>query len=694
LAEITIPISVTTGSLEGLNNLTRLIESTKQQMAGLGTEWERLPGGGIRRAGRATQPGAGIYTPAPMGPAPLPPLSGPLRGGAGPSPPMAAPSMAVPSAPAGPSPASAPFVQGLPHVRAYGQAVSQVNQQATTLGATLGRLSQVTPLTPPPGQRPLSGRALQLLGAQTPRPPLPAAPAGPPPTPPDEGPGSGLRFLPQRRPPAPDGPGRYQRVASAVESGIGRFATDTVTNVRSIARTGLQVAAGVGVYQTLTHAMELYQERARGIIATGMQLNLNFDQVGNTIDRLRTNYQVLAHDSLGAMHAMGRVTGGFAGLDRAVAFGAAYGIAAPQAAAMAAQLQRQTQAGPNPLATMAGARHLYGVQYAPMDVGALLEETSRMAAIGAAGGGRAPAEYYKNVASLIGSMGQEYQTPGAIAQRFGAISERLDQPPDEATYALRMQAVAQLRTRRQAQGLGTVLNVGGVPLDLANTFEMEAALERVSLSPELQESMDLQAWQMSGGDPRLFPRAQYQMRGGGSKFQALQEQRAIAAQPGRRYGGLGRPDVSTGAEEAVVPTRLQARAERPEFLPQAMEARFQGGLEDVGKVMVTLSNELKKTVADLAAVAREGAIDFGKLGDAMKDLSAPSRGLLGGLMALTATNNATLALGLGLAATAAIPAITGLDWTPTGGHGQRLGPSIGAGLTPPGTSLLPEKPGP
>ena len=71
--------------------------------------------------------------------------------------------------------------------------------------------------------------------------------------------------------------------AQAVGGMLGRAARGLYGAVHGPARAALGVVAGVGVYQALTQAMALYEQRARGVLDIGMRTNLQFETTGQTI---------------------------------------------------------------------------------------------------------------------------------------------------------------------------------------------------------------------------------------------------------------------------------------------------------------------------------------------------------------------------------------------------------------------------
>ena len=98
--------------------------------------------------------------------------------------------------------------------------------------------------------------------------------------------------------------------------------------------------------------MQAYVERARGILDVQRQLNLAFDETGETVDLMRQGYRTLTHETLAAIQAMGRVTGRFEPGAAAAAPGAAaaYGIPAGQAGHLAGTLAMRVSPYGEPLA--------------------------------------------------------------------------------------------------------------------------------------------------------------------------------------------------------------------------------------------------------------------------------------------------------------------------------------------------------
>jgi len=480
---------------------------------------------------------------------------------------------------------------------------------------------------------------------------------------------------PWSRPPTDEDDETYGAIRSSL-GGISR-----------VARTGMGIVAGIGLYQNLTRAMELYEQRARGIIGIGMQLNLNFDEVGQTIDSLRGKYHILARDSLAGMQAMGRITGGFTGFSQAALIGTAFGIPVQEAAGQAALLQRITVPGVNPLATLLGTARQIGERgYEPMPPATLLQEPLAMAQMGAQFGGRVPVEFYGQMAGLIGGMGEQFQVPGAISQFYGQLAGGLNQAPDVGVHAIRMQSLAGLRDRRIAAGQSPVLNIGGIRYDLRNVFDMEAAAEVAGQSPEIMQSYQDTINQMIGGREELRSRAEFEILGGRKvpRPRILQMEQAGLFAPGR-FGALGRPATIAADVETEAEGRLAIRRERPEFGPQRTEAEIQTGFERMGEPLVRMANELQLTMARTADSFRDGAIQLDKLNEALKTMSKDTQAVLGTLMMLSG-NPAEMVLGgvmAGGAAASSMPSIYrwmlgifGSGWSPNGQSAMPVLPTM------------------
>jgi hypothetical protein len=335
-----------------------------------------------------------------------------------------------------------------------------------------------------------------------------------------------------------------------------------------------------------------------------------------------------------------------------------------------------------------------------MSTEARAEEVFSMAQRGVASGLRVPLSQYSREANLIGSMGEQYQVPGAVSQFAGQLSQGLTQSPDIGVYAMRMQALSQMRRQMQARGEGTTLTRGGHTFDLTSNFDLGALMEVADQVPEVQEAYRQQAIRGAGGNREAAKYLFHDMIGGGQLNRVQSETlRATVGRTPEGFAALNAPATAeTAAEETRIGGRLAARRDRPEFLHQAMTAQFEGGLEEVGKRMVGLGDELKKAIAELATAANTGTLDLQKLGGAMTTLSDSSRLLLGTLTALSSQSIWGIGAGIAMGATglaSGVPqgstyAIGGPQ--PQGEAGSTYNPRYHLGTPPP--SLQPQRPGP
>lgn len=645
MAEVPIKISLDLGDLTRLAEVQRQADAARraleeqrnaQQRQGQQQgQWETLPGGGIRKVGYREQPAQsalGDYIQMPDGRLVKKGWEGRVQPGTGATPPQAQIQQAQIQQ------AQQTTQQAIQETRQYtrtidetGRTTGQLNDNLRNLNTNLthprgggGGPGGVPPGTGataggeggPPGRRPLSGRALSLLGAGA---QLPAGevrrPA--PPEPPDEDGGGG-------------GWGMVRR-------GWGR--------VSGVARQALTLAVGLNAYTALTHAMELYERRARGIISVGSQLSQNFDEIGAGIDSLRDKYQITSRESLPAMEALGRVTGGLAGLQGIGAYSAAYGVAPVHAAEQTARLQRQTiGAGGDPLALLGRlAGQIGNVGFKPMPLPNLADEAARMAEMGAALGSRVPIGVYGRQAALIGSLGEQYQVPGAISGVGGQLARGLNQAPNEAVYSLRWNAI-----QRYAQQHGNTFSHGGKQYDLSDPFDVETLMEQLSNVPQLKQAVMDEIDQSIQGQPNLRRRMVYEAFAG--QQTTRQFARDLSDATVGRQNVFAREGAGTQAEEAAVRAemqqRLETRRQRPEFLPQAAEAQLEGGLEPVGKRLVTLSIEMQTAIVNMGKSMADGATAADALTKGLGKISRESYEILGVLTTLSAKDWWQALLGL------------------------------------------------
>jgi hypothetical protein len=656
---ISIPIHITPGNLQGIENAQRMIAETKRQLDAL-QGWEVLPGGGIRRTG-----------PVPLG--------------------GATPGIAVP----GIAPGAVPLPQMQQATRAVQQhtdALSKATQatraffethtqaeQRQTLQSTLLRIQAMQQLLERGGGGPDLPARLAVLQQRAQA--LQAAGV----TPGGGGGGDGADGA--------DGAGGGGRFGAMV----GR----AWQGVRGTARGVLGAVAGIGLYQTITAAMEAYQQRARGVIDTGMQLTLSFDQIGATIDTVRHKYQFLAHDSLAAMQVAQRISGRPSTLAQAAPFAAAYGIPLSQATEMH-ELARRYTGGANPLVTMlALGQRGVGPGITPMGPGALIEEGLSIAQIGAATGVQAPPEFYGRMQGLIGGMGDVYQTPGAQARVYGQLAQGLANAPDDAVLAIRFQALERLRQERVARGLGSTMTIGtgagAVTADLSTLWGKRVALSAAATQPEIIQAFERAAGELTGTRPELAGEGFERIVGGGQLSLIQSEQLRQRRGQFATLGLPGGPATALGVEE--IQARLAARAERPEvekFL--AVVAEREAGLERLGEPLTRISMNLQQAMIGLFDSFDKGTINVSKLKEAFLELDASTKAVVGTLMALGSPGVAGQLFGLSLLGSSAVG--SGLAPTPEGSA-----PFQNPLLLPPGWNFLsplqsgtpptqPQRPGP
>lgn len=662
---INIPINIRPGDLSGLDALRRQVEKTKAQLSGLG-DFEVIPGStGIRRRGSNAQPGVGTYgqvfTPPPTN---LPPRST--------------------------APATA-FQQAIPHVRAYGQAIQHANQNATTLGNTLEQLGRVTPLDATPGgRRPLSGRALVLLGPNAALPPGGPPPAGGDMASPSGDPrqGGALRFLPQRRPPlAPD--------EEDVSGGGGRFQAG-FQRVGGYARGVLGLAAGVSILQTLSQAMQNYEARATGVLRIGSLLDEQYGDVNTGLINLRHTYHVLAQEGVAAMTSLARVTGNLRGLPAAIAFGRAYGIEPEQAALLQGHFARMTgEAEPSLGAISLVQREAQRGSVTPLPVARFAEETAGIAGVGGTGFLPLGTEQYARFGALMTGFGTRFAAQPA--QAYAEYAGGLTRNTGPAFDALRRQAVSELAQRQPT------IQIGTQRLNIRDDYaDYQQAIELAGQSPEIQEAYFQMAQRQGAGHVGLQRMFFQGMFGAGSMttarqtFEGLQKQ---ASEPGGIAGAL-RPRFTAqeyAAEDATERARI-ARGETTEggeLRRRAAEVQAlgeTGAVAALEKVRTDVQNALG-TFAD-GVNKHKGIVDT--VTETFSQLSSTSKELLGVMMMLVGPGKylrlggaALTALGMGQQE-AESGRFFGEPLTPGSYMPLSSGPRL---LTPDESNLVPRKSG-
>jgi hypothetical protein len=468
------------------------------------------------------------------------------------------------------------------------------------------------------------------------------------------------------------------------------------------ARRTMQVGGalmGVGVYQSLTEAMELYRQRAKGVIDVGMQLDTNFKQVGESVDRLRTRYAVLAHDAFGAIAARGRITGeqNPAATENDVGFGVAYGMDPARAATLGATMRMM--GGNRGIAPMlrlaASARESYGRGGGlPMEMGALQEAGVRMMSLGGAAAPAISPDIVGNWQGFIANLGTRYRMPGEMEAAYGRFAEGMGPAQDPTTQGLRFRITERWAARRQAAGLGSTIDIGDLTNVPLNTLlGRKVAMENVRNLPDLQEEGRRFVSEMAG--PSLTERVglfnQVIFGGRLSDTEALRVYRNV--KPGT-FAGMGRPG-NMAAEDVEAVKRLTLREHDPSFAPQKVAAGLEAGLETLGRPLVDANNQLKQVLIDLTKTLQEGR-PWEALQKAMTDLQTPLAGLAGVIIALGSNSTAgqalgTLLIGNSLMGTGIFGTGTGLPPAQPGFDYPVLGDPFGTVPGRQGPSLVPQR---
>jgi hypothetical protein len=193
---------------------------------------------------------------------------------------------------------------------------------------------------------------------------------------------------------------------------------------QGLARGVLGVGAGIGIYDTLTKSMSVYQERARGVLDVGARLNQQYDETSGYLTELGRDYHLLGHDAIAGMQALTRVTGGLRPLEDVATYAQAYRVPFAQAAGMAGALEQLTISHGQPfarlLATLGPSRR--GLPDTPTRI----EEALGVAGAGGPGMPEMPEEFTGRLTNLIQQMGHRYTLPGAATAVAGQVMEGLN----------------------------------------------------------------------------------------------------------------------------------------------------------------------------------------------------------------------------------------------------------------------------
>jgi hypothetical protein len=381
--------------------------------------------------------------------------------------------------------------------------------------------------------------------------------------------------------------------------------------IQGPARAAVGAIAGIGIYQTITHAMQLYEQRGKAVLELGMRQNMQFATIGSTIDTLRSKYQVLAHDSIAALGAMGRVAGPAATralLEPSARLGLGFGLTVPEAAEIGGRLSRVTT-GRSPMAQiLSAAQRTYGGRAFSerMEPAAQLEEATRMAMMHGGQGIQAPAGLYGGLLGFFGRMGEQYLLPGEASSAYGRFAAGLGPSGNPVIEAQRFLAVDDLRRRREARGQGSVIQRGRDTFDLATHVGRLAYMEQAGQEPELMEAYRQRALTLAQGNPQHEAFLYQQLVGGGqtSMTDTLRQLREAQAVGGfQNLPALDRG--GTAAKEGEVGANLAVRAIQPEFVHALRQALAEARLEKVGEPLVTAADKL--TMAMLGLIDGIGA---------------------------------------------------------------------------------------
>jgi hypothetical protein len=377
---------------------------------------------------------------------------------------------------------------------------------------------------------------------------------------------------------------------------------------------GLGVAALYAGIVAANKGMEIYEQRAKGVIAVGSLLGQNFDQVGQSIEMLRHDYQILNTESPQTMQALARITGRIdePTLRGIGVYSRAYGVSSVEASRDTGLLQRiTTGAGVNPLALAGRLATPQGVGFTPMPLSEQTKEVLRIAQMGSQGGGRVPLAYFSRLTAMLGGLGEEMQVPGAASELAGRLMQGQDRAPSEAVYGLRVQALENYRRQH-----GNRFVHAGQVFDLSDPYDKDTLLERAGRIPELAAEFFKTGINLGGGPnaPLGLQAEGIRQVYGGENISRFDARRMVTDPTYRaKVEALGRPP--TAEEEAQTVADLKARQDtlkaRPEYAPEVIKARVEEMLEPAGAAIVNATTTIEKKLLDLkdSMLSTCGAVD-------------------------------------------------------------------------------------
>jgi hypothetical protein len=442
-----------------------------------------------------------------------------------------------------------------------------------------------------------------------------------------------------------------QARARRAASPLGRV----ITGFRRGATIARDAAVGLSLAGGIAEAEDLYTRRARGIISVGMSLTQSFASVSRALDVYRQQFTISGPDMVRAMHAYGGIMGKVdaPGFENALRFGTAYGIDPEKAGHLGAMAQRLSL-GVNPLSIAQGTYTTRMGGRTSMATEQVTDEVLRMMQQAGARGVQLPAEYFGNLAGMIGGIGPHMQVPGAISRFAEHLTQGVNQSPDLATYAFRQNAIQEMLAERRRTGASTLVDLGGgVQADLSEMHGRRLLAENASASPQLMEMYRQRSIRMAGGNKELEKTffAEYVTGQGLNALQAEQLRQQAEQTKGGFLGLRTFPGQGSNLSQQEQVRQLSERSQQTEFqnvdLPRVSAER---GMEFIGASFVKARNEIREAIGKVGESLGDQVLTWDRLDKVLQNVSGQTVILVGALQALSAQSAWGFGTGMALVA--------------------------------------------
>jgi len=451
-------------------------------------------------------------------------------------------------------------------------------------------------------------------------------------------------------PPIATGPGYETTLYAAVGGGAFGRAFGGLGR-RALGGLGMGLAGtalGVSAFQFLQEGRQVYEDRFRGILQIGYQLDTQWGKLVGTLDTLRHGFQLTTRDALTAMRTMAATTGQDPSvLLGAVGVGRAYGFEA-EVPRLFAQLS-MLGANPTPnLAQLTGQYNQFVRGRANISMQRFLSEVGQIAEVGGLRAAPLDESDYGMIAQRFVGMGGRFAAhpAAAYAEQYG----RLESPTSPFGMGGRYMAIADLAQRQRYLRLGP-----GELIDIRNPLGVVAAMQQAAQLPEVQRAYFERARAMGGGDETRGINAYMELSGISNVRQATLEYRSFAAGQQPRPANLGQETANIDRirkaadenEEAQKGELLRRKDINNEILS---ETKLLDSLEKVqGNLVETTGKVIQKFDETGNAVQA--------LGEGIKTINEQSVRLLGNLaywIGVFTMNPGLIGVGIGLGTVADI----------------------------------------